>query len=104
MAILGATIVCVDINKATNDSMLSELEHYLPRKVVSSKVFTFTCDVTSHTEIIKLANNVKNEIGEVTMLFHCCGIPSPRSLLTEAPRNLSKTFDLAIMSQFWVIY
>ncbi|XP_077286921.1 epidermal retinol dehydrogenase 2-like isoform X2 [Arctopsyche grandis] len=101
MAMLGATVVCVDINKDSNNLTVMQIKQMMPYK--SKKIHSFTCDVTNHSDVIKLANDIKNEVGNITMMFHCCGIPSPRSLLTEDPRNLNKTFDLAIMSQFWLL-
>lgn len=35
------------------------------------------------------------------MLFHCCGLPSPRAL-TEEPSGLRATMDLSVISYFWV--
>ncbi|KAL4721352.1 hypothetical protein ACJJTC_004002 [Scirpophaga incertulas] len=37
------------------------------------------------------------------MLFYCCGIPSPRSLLTQPPLDIHDTLDLTLTSYFWLI-
>lgn len=35
------------------------------------------------------------------MLFHCCGLPSPRALIEE-PLGICATMDLSVISYFWV--
>lgn len=46
-------------------------------------------------------NVIQSELGEVTMLFHCCSIPSPRALVQDPP-EIRHTIDLTILSHFWV--
>lgn len=46
---------------------------------------------------------VKKDVGVVNMIFYCCGIPSPRSLLTQPPQSLHVTIDLTLTSFYWVI-
>lgn len=44
---------------------------------------------------------IKDHLGEITMLFHCCGLPSPRAL-TQEPPEIRVTMDLCVISHFWV--
>lgn len=46
-------------------------------------------------------NLIKNELGDVTMLFHCCGLPSPRTLV-QVSSEVKEIMDLSIISHFWV--
>lgn len=46
-------------------------------------------------------NLIKNELGDITMLFHCCGLPSPRTLV-QASSEVRDTMDLSVISHFWV--
>ena len=101
MTLHGAIVICLDVNATSNETTVIEA-----RKLVSDgakKVLSYTCDVTNPNDVLKLSINIKNDIGDITMLFHCCGIPSPRSLLTKPPTDIHKTLDLTLTSQFWVI-
>lgn len=47
-----------------------------------------------------MAEKVKKDVGFVSMIIHCCGMPSPHSLV--APRDIRATMDRSVMSHFWV--
>lgn len=64
--------------------------------------YLYNCDITKKENVQKLAAQVKKDLGFVSMLFYCCGIPSPRSLLTEPPQDIHITLDLTLTSYFWV--
>lgn len=57
--------------------------------------------ITTVQQVAHTVNAIKSEMGVVTMLFHCCSIPSPRALLQDSPA-IKNTIDLAIISHFWV--
>lgn len=60
-----------------------------------------TCDVTDKDQVDKAFLQIDKDIGNVTMLFHCCGVPSPRSLINEPP-SIRSTLDVSIVSHFHV--
>jgi all-trans-retinol dehydrogenase (NAD+) len=59
------------------------------------------CDVTNEKQVIDTVQAIRVELGEVTMLLHCCGVPSPRAS-AENPIEIRSTMDIAILSHFWV--
>lgn len=100
MAALGASVVCIDINSALNESTALEAQRLMPAR--TGKVWFYTCDVTKQEDVKRMAATVKKEVGDITMLFHCCGIPSPRSLLNEPSSDIYQAMDLTLTSHFWV--
>lgn len=48
-----------------------------------------------------MAQAIKIELGEVTMLLHCCAVPSPRAL-EQKQVEIRSMMDIAILSHFWV--
>lgn len=97
LASLGAIVLCVDKNRATNE----ETVDFIKRKGGSAA--GYTCDITKKDNVHSLAAQVKKDVGFVSMLFYCCGIPSPRSLLTQPPQDIHDTIDLTLTSYFWLI-
>ncbi|XP_073957647.1 epidermal retinol dehydrogenase 2-like isoform X2 [Choristoneura fumiferana] len=94
---LGAIVLCVDKNSANNKDTLEAI------KMRDGSAMSFTCDITKKSNVEELAKQVKKEIGFVSMVFYCCGIPSPRSLLTQPPQDIHETLDLTLTSYFWLI-
>ncbi|XP_060806811.1 epidermal retinol dehydrogenase 2-like isoform X2 [Amyelois transitella] len=94
---LGAIVLCVDKNKANNDDTVEIIK----RKGGSAAAFT--CDITRQDNVKKLALDVKKDLGFATMIFYCCGIPSPRSLLTQPPQNIQDSLNLTLTAYFWLL-
>ncbi|RVE47785.1 hypothetical protein evm_007540 [Chilo suppressalis] len=97
LAKLGAIVICVDKNKRNNQ----ETVDLVKRK--GGSALSYIYDITSKENVETLALQIKKDLGAVTMLFYCCGIPSPRSLLTQPPLDIHETLDLTLTSYFWLI-
>ncbi|CAH2267600.1 epidermal retinol dehydrogenase 2-like isoform X2 [Pararge aegeria] len=97
LAYLGARVVCVDHNECNNNKTVA----YIKRK--SGSALSYTCDITKKENVDNLAEQIKHEVGFVSMVFYCCGIPSPRSLMTQPPQDIHDTLDLTLTSYFWII-
>lgn len=93
---LGVSIICVDRNEANNQETIE-----LMKCKGNSNVYSYCCDITVKKNIEDLAKYIEREVGFVTMLFHCCGIPSPRSLSSK-PQDIHGTMDLTLTSYIWV--
>lgn len=50
-----------------------------------------------------MAEKVEKEVGIVSMIIHCCGMPSPHSLVAQPPPDIQATMDRSVMSHFWVL-
>lgn len=61
---------------------------------------SYACDITNENQVADTVQAIKMELGEVTMLFHCCGVPSPRAL-TQDSQEIRQTMDISILSHFW---
>lgn len=95
LAEIGATIVCVDNNQDTNNITVRDIH------TRGGNAYGYVCDVTKHEDVERLLRDIEKIIGDISMLFHCCGVPSPRSLVNEAP-PIQTTFDVCIVSHFLV--
>ncbi|CAH0592164.1 unnamed protein product [Chrysodeixis includens] len=97
LADLGAIVLCVDKNSSSNESTID----YIKSK--GGSAVGYTCDITKKENVQMLAAQLKKDLGFVSMLFYCCGIPSPRSLLTQPPQDIHDTLDVTLTSYFWFI-
>ncbi|XP_043462518.1 17-beta-hydroxysteroid dehydrogenase 13-like isoform X1 [Leptopilina heterotoma] len=95
LSLLGVIVACVDINPE-NCEVTAQRACQL-----SGVARPYICDVTDQKQVAQTVNDIKAELGEVTMLFHCCGVPSPRSL--QDPPEIRKTMDVSVLSHFWLL-
>ncbi|XP_076243083.1 17-beta-hydroxysteroid dehydrogenase 13 [Calliopsis andreniformis] len=93
---LGANVACVDIDKENCETTVQKALQ------TCGMAKTYTCDVTDKNKVARTVNNIRSELGEVTMLFHCCSIPSPRALI-EDKQEIRHTIDLTVISHFWLL-
>ncbi|KAF9803312.1 hypothetical protein SFRURICE_007158 [Spodoptera frugiperda] len=97
LASLGAIVVCVDKNISSNEATVEHI------KKKGGTAISYKCDITKRQNVHTLATQLKKDLGFVSMLFYCCGIPSPRSLMTQPPQDIHETLDLTLTSYFWLI-
>lgn len=91
----GAVPVCLDPNHIDNQRLVT----YIKDK--GHEAFAYTCDITSREQVKKTIETIDLNVGDITMLFHCCGVPSPRSLVSEPP-PIQVTMDVTVVSHFYV--
>lgn len=94
---LGVTVACIDIS----EDMCNKTANYAARQHGNSKAYT--CDVTVKKQVENTVKKIKNDLGEITMVIHCCGVPSPRVIIQEPP-EIQKAMELSVISHFWVCF
>ncbi|XP_068626719.1 epidermal retinol dehydrogenase 2-like isoform X2 [Battus philenor] len=93
----GAIVLCVDKNVTNNEDTVKYI------KSRGGTAYIYECDIIRKENVTTMSEQVKDDVGFVSMLFYCCGIPSPRSLMTEPPQDIHETLDLTLTSYFWLI-
>lgn len=93
---LGATIACVDINQSANEGVVREI------KSLGFNAHGFKCDCSSRQEIYRVAELVKKQLGDVTMLINNAGIVSGKKFLETEDWMIQKTMEVNTMAHFWV--
>lgn len=63
----------------------------------------FRCDVSKSENIAQLAEKVKNEVGEVSILVNNAGIMPCHSFMSHEEGEIRKLFDINVFAHFWVI-
>ncbi|KFV00891.1 Epidermal retinol dehydrogenase 2, partial [Tauraco erythrolophus] len=95
-ASLGATVVLWDINQEG----LKETSR-LARENGAERVHCYTCDCSKRQEIYRVADQVKKEVGDVSILVNNAGVVIGKRL-TDIPDSLvEKTMEVNVMAHFW---
>lgn len=94
---MRASVICIDIEAP---------EHETTSKTVSrsgGSAFYFQCDITRKEQVEKTISKIEIKIGDITMLFHCCSLPSARSLV-HSPSSDKQTIEVSITSYLYVSF
>ncbi|XP_023687338.1 epidermal retinol dehydrogenase 2 isoform X1 [Paramormyrops kingsleyae] len=94
---LGVTLVLWDVNWEALDKTAKEL-----RRMLDVRVYAYACDCSRRTEVYKVADLVKREVGDVSILVNNAGVVTGKYTFTEAPDNLvDRTLRVNAAAHFW---
>nr|XP_029487304.1 epidermal retinol dehydrogenase 2-like isoform X2 [Oncorhynchus nerka] len=93
----GATLVLWDVDWEALDETAKEL-----RQILDIRVYAYACDCSRRTEVYKVADMVKREVGDVSILVNNAGVVTGKYTFTEAPDNLvDRTLRVNVAAHFW---
>lgn len=92
----GALVVCIDRKEADNKSLIDFLWSQ------GKQAYMYTCDVTKQDQVQRTLAKIDEEVGDITMYFHCCGVPSFRTLVSDPP-PIQDILDISIVSHFHLL-
>ncbi|XP_054250677.1 epidermal retinol dehydrogenase 2 [Indicator indicator] len=95
-ASLGSTVVLWDIN----EEGLKETGK-LATKNGAARVHTYVCDCSKRQDIYRVADQVKKEVGDVTILINNAGIVTGKTFMDSPDSLVEKTMEVNIMAHFW---
>ncbi|XP_039610467.1 epidermal retinol dehydrogenase 2 isoform X2 [Polypterus senegalus] len=93
---LGATLVLWDINQEGNKETAR-----LVKENGGSRVYTYQCDCSNKTEIYRVADQVKREVGDVTILINNAGIVTGKKFMDSPDDLVQKTLEVNTLAHFW---
>ncbi len=92
----GAMVVCCDINKKGVDETVEEIKS----KHGSARAYVFDC--SDRKEVYACAEQIRKDVGDVTILVNNAGIVSGKKFLDTPDEMIQKTFEVNTMAHFWV--
>ncbi|NXV28546.1 RDHE2 dehydrogenase, partial [Rissa tridactyla] len=95
-ASLGATVVLWDINQEG----LKETSR-LVRENGAVGVHSYICDCSKRQDIYTVADQVKKEVGDVTILVNNAGIVTGKTFIDSPESLVEKSMEVNIMAHFW---
>ncbi|KYQ56152.1 Short-chain dehydrogenase/reductase family 16C member 6, partial [Trachymyrmex zeteki] len=97
-ACLGAKVVCLDINKQTNEQTVKEI------KEIDKDAYAYECDVTKREDVFAVAKRVKKEVGDVTILVNNAGIMPCHAFSDHTVDEIEQIFNVNVLAHFWATY
>jgi len=92
---LHSTVICLDVQSPETESVSKDV------RMDGGNAFYFQCDVTNREQVENTISKIERDIGGISMLYHCCSIPSPRSVVNNPP-SVKDTLDVSVTSYFYV--
>uniref|UniRef100_A0AAG5D5E5 Hydroxysteroid 17-beta dehydrogenase 11 n=2 Tax=Anopheles atroparvus TaxID=41427 RepID=A0AAG5D5E5_ANOAO len=96
LAALGVKVACIDINTTDNDLLVKKIQSS------GGVACSYECDVTARSDVSRTVAAIENNFGTISLLFHCCNVPSARSLVTEPP-PIETTLNVGVISHFLLL-
>lgn len=61
----------------------------------------YRCDVSDENEVFKMAEKVKREVGDVTILVNNAGIAPVRTFQNYNIKEISQVINVNLMAHYW---
>ncbi|XP_066037111.1 epidermal retinol dehydrogenase 2-like [Chamaea fasciata] len=95
-ASLGATVVLWDINQEGLNCTVK-----LARENGAGRVHSYICDCSKRQDVYRAADQVKKEVGDVSILINNAGIVIGKRFLESPDSLLEKTMEVNTVAHFW---
>lgn len=95
-AALGTVLVLWDINQ---EGMKETAR--LAKEKGASRVYYYLCDCSNKNEVYGVADQVKREVGDVTILVNNAGIVTGKKFMDAPDSLIEKTVEVNTMAHFW---
>lgn len=93
---LGSVVVLWDINQEGNEETCR-----MVRGTGASRVYAYTCDCSRREEVYRVADQVKREVGDVSILVNNAGIVTGKKFLNCPDELMEKSFDVNFKAHLW---
>lgn len=90
----GCRVAMVDINQNT----LKQAHREIPN---NAKAAIYTCDISDKAAVTDLAENIRADLGPVSILINNAGIVKAGELLDLEDEIIRKTIDVNLTAMFW---
>lgn len=95
-ASLGATVVLWDINQEGLNTTVRQA-----RENGAGRVYSYVCDCSKRQDVYRVADQVKKEVGDVSILINNAGTVIGKRFLDSPDSLLEKTMEVNIVAHFW---
>eukprot|EP01084_Bolivina_argentea_P056802 103894_1 len=94
----GSTVIIWDINKEA----LKQCNNILPNSN-GGCISAYFVDVTKKSNVDLEAKNILSKYGKIDILIHNAGVVAGRPLFELSERDIRRTFDVNVISQYWTL-
>ncbi|XP_059111623.1 epidermal retinol dehydrogenase 2 isoform X1 [Peromyscus eremicus] len=93
---LGSVLVLWDVNKEANEETLQ-----VAREAGATRVHAYTCDCSRREDVYRVADQVKKEVGDVSILINNAGIVTGKKFLDCPDDLMEKSLDVNFKAHLW---
>lgn len=93
---LGSVLVLWDINKEGNEETCR-----MAREAGATRVYAYTCDCSQREDVYRVAELVKKEVGDVSILINNAGVVTGGYFLDCPDELMEKSVDVNFKAHFW---
>ncbi|KAM9626401.1 epidermal retinol dehydrogenase 2 isoform 2-T3 [Trichechus inunguis] len=93
---LGSVLVLWDINKDGNEQTCR-----MAQEAGATRVHAYSCDCSQREDVYRVADQVKKEVGDVSILINNAGIVTGRKFLECPDELMEKSFDVNFKAHLW---
>ncbi|XP_057591803.1 epidermal retinol dehydrogenase 2 isoform X2 [Hippopotamus amphibius kiboko] len=93
---LGSVLVLWDINQEGNEETCR-----MAREAGATRAYAYTCDCSRKEDVYRVADQVKKEVGDVSILINNAGIVTGRTFLDCPDELMEKSFDVNFKAHLW---
>ncbi|XP_011699710.1 PREDICTED: short-chain dehydrogenase/reductase family 16C member 6-like, partial [Wasmannia auropunctata] len=97
-ALLGATVVCWDKNEENTNQTMDDI-----KKMGLDSVHAYRCNVADREEVFRVAEKVKKEVGDVTILINNAGVGIAKLLLNQSFDDIERVIDVNLKAHYWTL-
>ncbi|XP_077798447.1 epidermal retinol dehydrogenase 2 isoform X2 [Macaca mulatta] len=92
----GSVLVLWDVNKEGNEETCK-----MAQEAGVTRVHAYTCDCSQKEEVYRVADQVKKEVGDVSILINNAGIVTGKNFLDCPDELMEKSFDVNFKAHLW---
>ncbi|XP_017741927.1 PREDICTED: epidermal retinol dehydrogenase 2 [Rhinopithecus bieti] len=92
----GSVLVLWDVNKEGNEET-----YRMAQEAGAARVHAYTCDCSQKEEVYRVADQVKKEVGDVSILINNAGIVTGKNFLDCPDELMEKSFDVNFKAHLW---
>ena len=80
----------------------AEIVYALKTQDYGGKAYSYALDVSDRFQVYAVADKIRKEVGDVTMLINNAGITTGEYLLDCPDEKVIKTMEVNALAHFWV--
>jgi len=92
LAANGINVMAVDVRPELPEDMK-----------LNPRIQHYTCDITDRTAVMELAEKIRKQYGDPSILVNNAGVCYQHSILDASEKELNSLFDVNIISHYWTL-
>jgi len=93
---LGSSLVLWDINEESVRAVADEVASY------GAHAYPYLCDCSNREAVFRMAEKVKKEVGNISVIVNNAGIVAGKSIMEIDPTKFEKVLTVNTIAHYWV--